>query len=76
MPKVKQKTHKGTAKVCKSRPGGTIKIGHPGTRHNTGKKNNRTTKQTKIIIFKKVNNFFFKVINALFLIIILNVSSS
>ena len=39
MPKVKQKTHKGTAKVCKSRPGGTIKIGHPGTRHNTGKKN-------------------------------------
>lgn len=37
MPKVK--THKGTAKVSKVRPGGTIKIGHPGTRHNTGKKN-------------------------------------
>ena len=37
MPKIK--THKGTAKVAKVRPGGTIKIGHPGTRHNTGKKN-------------------------------------
>ena len=35
----KQKTHKGTAKVCKVRPGGTIKIGTPGSRHNTGKKN-------------------------------------
>lgn len=35
----KMKTHKGTAKVCKVRPGGTIKIGKPGTRHNTGKKN-------------------------------------
>ena len=39
MAKKTQKTHKGTAKVCKARPGGTIKIGHPGTRHNTGKKN-------------------------------------
>ena len=29
----KMKTHKGTAKVCKVRPGGSIKIGHPGTRH-------------------------------------------
>lgn len=35
----KMKTHKGTAKVCKVRPDGTVKIGHPGTRHNTGKKN-------------------------------------
>lgn len=35
----KMKTHKGTAKVCKVRPGGTVKIGKPGTRHNTGKKN-------------------------------------
>ena len=39
MAKVTQRTHKGTAKVCKARPGGTVKIGHPGTRHNTGKKN-------------------------------------
>ena len=39
MAKTTQKTHKGTAKVTKVRPGGTVKIGHPGTRHNTGKKN-------------------------------------
>ena len=39
MAKIKNKTHKGTAKVTKVRPGGTVKIGHPGTRHNTGKKN-------------------------------------
>ena len=37
MPKLK--THKGVAKVTKVRPGGTIKIGAPGSRHNTGKKN-------------------------------------
>ena len=36
MPKIK--THKGTAKVVKVRKN-DIKIGHPGTRHNTGKKN-------------------------------------
>lgn len=43
MPKLK--THKGTKKVLNVRDGGSIKIGHPGTRHNTGKKNaasNRT----------------------------------
>ena len=28
----KMKTHKGTSKVCKVRPGGSIKIGHPGTK--------------------------------------------
>ena len=39
MAKKTQRTHKGTAKVCNVRPGGTVKIGHPGTRHNTGKKN-------------------------------------
>jgi len=37
MPKLK--THKGTKKVCKVHPSGTITIGHPGSRHNTGKKN-------------------------------------
>jgi len=37
MPKLK--THKGTKKVLKVRKGGSIKIGHPGSRHNTGKKN-------------------------------------
>ena len=35
----KQKTHKATKKVLNVRPGGTISIGRPGSRHNTGKKN-------------------------------------
>jgi large subunit ribosomal protein L35 len=37
MPKLK--THKGTKKVLNVRDGGSIKKGHPGSRHNTGKKN-------------------------------------
>ena len=37
MPKLK--THKGLSKKTKTRPGGTVKIGMPGSRHNTGKKN-------------------------------------
>ena len=52
MSKIKSKTHKGTAKVTKVRPGGTIKIGHPGTRHNTGKKNaasNRTGRTASVM---------------------------
>ncbi len=35
----KMKTHKGTKKVLNVRDGGSITIGHPSTRHNTGKKN-------------------------------------
>ena len=35
----KLKTHKGMKKVLNTRKSGTITIGHPGTRHNTGKKN-------------------------------------
>ncbi len=35
----KMKTHKGTKKVLNVRNSGSIKIGHPGSRHNTGKKN-------------------------------------
>lgn len=37
MPKLK--THKATSKKFKVRPGGTVKMGKPGSRHNTGKKN-------------------------------------
>ena len=36
MPKLK--THKGTKKVLNIRQSGSIKIGKPGSRHNTGKK--------------------------------------
>ena len=39
MAKNKHKTHKGVKKVAKVRPGGTVAIGKPGSRHNTGKKN-------------------------------------
>ena len=42
MPKLK--THKGTKKVLKIRKGGSIKIGKPGSRHNTGKKNEKFNK--------------------------------
>ena len=41
MPKLK--THKGTKKVCTVRKN-DIKIGHPGTRHNTGKKNTASSR--------------------------------
>ena len=42
MPKIK--SHKGTQKVLNVRDGGSIKIGHPGTRHNTGKKNSASNR--------------------------------
>ena len=45
MPKIK--THKGTAKVLNKRKNG-IKIGKPGSRHNTGSKSasfNRTCRK-------------------------------
>ena len=37
MPKIK--THKGTKKVLNVRKSGTVTIGKPGSRHNTGSKN-------------------------------------
>ena len=43
----KMKTHKGTSKVCKVRPGGSIKIGMPGSRHNTGKKNSSFNRKNR-----------------------------
>lgn len=42
MPKLK--THKGTAKVVKARKN-DYKIGMPGTRHNTGKKNSASNRK-------------------------------
>lgn len=62
MPKLK--THKGTKKVLNVRDGGSVSIGHPGTRHNTGKKNaasNRCGRKASSLSkadanrFKKVN---------------------
>ena len=34
----KLKTHKGMKKVLNVRKSGSITVGHPGTRHNTGSK--------------------------------------
>ena len=42
MPKIK--THKGSAKVFKKRKN-DYKIGKPGTRHNTGKKNTASNRK-------------------------------
>ena len=39
MAKKTQKTHKGTKKVLNVRQSGSITIGKPGSRHNTGGKN-------------------------------------
>ena len=44
----KMKTHKGTKKVLNVRNSGSIKIGHPGSRHNTGKKNATTLSKSDL----------------------------
>lgn len=43
----KMKTHKGTKKVVNQRPGGTISIGRPGSRHNTGKKSTDISRKNR-----------------------------
>lgn len=45
MPKIK--THKGTKKVLKVRKGGSIKIGRPGSRHNTGYKPTKVNRKNR-----------------------------
>ena len=60
MAKKTQKTHKGTAKAFKVRPGGTVKIGKSGTRHNTGKKNaaaNRAGRKGSLLSKADMNRF-------------------
>ena len=65
--KNKKKTHKGIAKVCKVRPGGTIKIGKPGSRHNTGGKNikfNRSCRKGSLLSesdYKRIKDKFRKI---------------
>ncbi|MEG0266835.1 MAG: 50S ribosomal protein L35 [Bacilli bacterium] len=56
MPKLK--THKGTKKVLNVRSGGSIKIGHPGTRHNTGKNNAASNRSARSQ--SELNNSDFK----------------
>lgn len=43
----KMKTHKGTKKVLTVRNSGSIKIGRPGSRHNTGKKNSALNRKNR-----------------------------
>lgn len=43
----KMKTHKGTKKVMNVRNSGSIKIGHPGSRHNTGKKCSKAIREKR-----------------------------
>ena len=64
MAKKTQRTHKGTAKVCNVRPGGTVKIGHPGTRHNTGDKNANFNRKgrTRVGLSKADQNRFKNII--------------
>ncbi len=45
MPKLK--THKGSKKVFKIRKGGTIKMGHPGSRHNMGYKSAKANRKKR-----------------------------
>ena len=45
MPKLK--THKGTKKVLKIHPSGTITMGTPGSRHNTGKKSMKANRKSR-----------------------------
>ena len=60
MPKIK--SHKGTQKVLNERKN-DIKIGHPGTRHNTGKKNTASSRcgRTASTLSKSDANRFKKV---------------
>ncbi|MEG1597222.1 MAG: 50S ribosomal protein L35 [Bacilli bacterium] len=46
MPKLK--THKGTKKVLNVRKGGTISIGRPGGRHNTGSKTRSANRKNRL----------------------------
>lgn len=43
----KLKTHKGTKKVLNVRKSGTVTIGRPGSRHNTGKKNSTINRKNR-----------------------------
>ncbi len=45
MPKIK--SHKGTKKVLKVRKGGSISIGRPGSRHNTGSKSSKINRKNR-----------------------------
>lgn len=45
----KLKTHKGTKKVLNVRKSGTVTLGHPGSRHNTGGKSAKFNRRMRKI---------------------------
>lgn len=56
----KLKTHKGTKKVLNIRKSGTVTIGHPGSRHNTGSKTsafNRKVRKSTTLSKADANRF-------------------
>lgn len=67
MAKKTQKTHKGTKKVLNVRQSGTITVGHPGSRHNTGSKNSafNRTKRSKSALSKADSNRLKRIIDTL-----------
>ena len=62
-----QKTHKGTKKVLNVRQSGSITVGHPGSRHNTGNKNTafNRTKRAKSSLSKADSNRLKRIIDTL-----------
>ena len=58
MPKLK--THKGLKKVLNVRKSGTVTTGHPGSRHNTGKKSAKFNRRKRMVagLSKADNNRF------------------
>lgn len=67
MAKKTQKTHKGTKKVLNVRNSGSITIGHPGHRHNTGSKNTafNRRKRSKSDLTKADTNRLKRIIDTL-----------
>ena len=67
MAKKTQKTHKGTKIVLNVRQSGSITVGHPGSRHNTGNKNTafNRTKRAKSALSKADSNRLKRIIDTL-----------
>ena len=54
----KIKTHKGTKKVLNIRKSGTVTMGHPGSRHNTGSKSAKFNRKVRKSLKKLFNDIF------------------
>lgn len=67
MAKKTQKTHKGTKKVLNVRQSGSITIGKPGSRHNTGSKTTKFNRsaRSKSALSKADSNRLKRIIDTL-----------